>query len=509
MKNDEKARKLLQAPHISEKTTYIDDILTEETIDGFTWGYLAANYDNPRPIPSFHMEMWELCCSDASKVAIAAPREHAKSTAITHAFILTAVLTRVKSFVLLVSSIEGLASEFLMSIKAELEHNQRLRKDYGIKAFLKETETNLIVLMNDGHKFRIQAKGSEQKVRGLKWENKRPDLIVCDDLEEDEQVVSQERREKFRKWFMNALVPCGSDTCSIRVVGTILHLDSMLNRLKTNKAWKFLFYQAHDDNFENLLWPEKFSANRLKEIQLGFIEDGNPEGYSQEYLNQPVDIKRAFFNKDRFYDFDRDSDKEWIKPNLEYFAAADFAISEKEKADFTVIIVGGVDPKGVLHIVDVNRFKGDSEEIIRELILTQKHYAPSLFTFETAQIDKAIGPFLDKEMRKQRIYLNILKVTPTQSKTMRGRSIQAMHKSGSVKYDKKASWYDPFFAELMMVADSGPRGKHDDQFDAFAYLGLTIDQHFEAMSEEEEEEEAYDIAFDDFHDQGRNHVTGY
>jgi len=491
-------------------TIYIDGSLTEETVHGFTGGYLAANYDNPRPIPDFHMEMWELCCSSAPKVAIAAPREHAKSTAITHAFILTAVLSGLKDFVLLVSGTESQASEFLMSIKSELEHNSRLRKDCGVKTFLKETETNIIVLMNDGRKFRIQAKGSEQKVRGIKWENKRPDLIVCDDLEEDEQVMSPERREKFRKWFMNALVPCGSDTCHIRVVGTILHLDSMLNRLMHNKAWKKLFYAAHDDSFEDLLWPEKFSEERLKEIQLGFIEDGNPEGYSQEYLNQPVDIKRAYFKSDYFYDFDRDSDGEWIKPNLEYFAAADFAISEKEKADFTVIIVGGVDPSGILHIVDVNRFKTeDGMLIIDELIATQKHWKPRLFTFETAQIDKAIGSFLDKEMRKRRVYLPIEKVTPTQSKTMRGRSIQAMHRSGAIKYDKKASWWDRFNAELMMVADSGPRGKHDDQFDAFAYLGLTIDQHYEAQSEEEEEEEAYDIAFDEFHDQGRNHVTGY
>ena len=432
------------------------------------------------------------------------------STAITHAFILAAVCLGVKDFVLLVSGTETQASEFLMSIKAELEHNRRLRKDFHIKSFLKETETNIIVLRQDGTKFRIQAKGSEQKVRGIKWENKRPDLIVCDDLEEDEQVMNPERREKFRRWFMNALVPCGSDTCSIRVVGTILHLDSMLNRLMSNKAWKNLFYRAHDDDFENLLWPEKFSEERLQEIQLGFIEDGNPEGYSQEYLNQPVDIKRAFFKKDYFYDFERDKDGEWIKPNLEYFAAADFAISEKEKADFTVIIVGGVDPKGVLHIVDVNRFKTEDGGLIcDELIDTQKHYNPSLFTFETAQIDKAIGSFLDKEMRKQRTFLNIEKVTPTQSKTMRGRSIQAMHRSGAIRYDRKSSWFDPFEAELMMVADSGPRGRHDDQFDAFAYLGLTIDQHYEAQSEEELEDEEYDIAFEEHHDEGRDHTTGY
>jgi len=259
--------------------------------------------------------MWALCCSDAPKAAIAAPREHAKSTAITHAFILAMMLFREKSFCLLVSCTEEQAAGFLGDIKAELNDNPALRKTFGVKKLLKETETNVICLMKDGHKFRIQAKGSEQKVRGIKWLGKRPDLIVGDDLEEDEQVMNPERREKFRRWFQNALLPCGSDTCWVRIVGTILHLDSQLNRLMKNKKWKTLFYEAEDGNFENLLWPEKFSAQRLKDIYEEFLEENNTEGYSQEYRNQPVDIKRAFFNPDYFYDLERDKDGNAILPN--------------------------------------------------------------------------------------------------------------------------------------------------------------------------------------------------
>ena len=92
---------------------------------------------------------------------------------------------------------------------------------------------------------------------------------------------------------------------------------------------------------------------------------------------------------------------------------------------------------------------------------------------------------------------------------MRARSIQAMHKSGAIRYDKEASWYPAFESELMMVADSGPRGRHDDQFDAFAYLGLTLDQHYEAMSDEEIEDELYEEAFEDYTDMGRCQYTGY
>ena len=228
------------------------------------------------------------------------------------------MLLRVKKFCLLVSDTEAQAVEFLGDIKAELTGNDELRKQFHIKDILKDTETNIIVQFEDGNLFRIVAKGSEQKVRGLKWRGKRPDLIVGDDLENDDIVMNPERREKFRRWFMNALLPCGSDTCWVRIVGTILHLDSMLQRILEDDTWETLFYQAHNPDFTEILWPEQFSQERLETIRAGYLAQNDPEGYSQEYLNRPVDVQNAFFNKDYFFDFERDEDKKWLKPNLEY-----------------------------------------------------------------------------------------------------------------------------------------------------------------------------------------------
>jgi hypothetical protein len=135
-------------------------------------------------------------------------------------------------------------------------------------------------------------------VRGLKWRGKRPDLIVGDDLENDEIVMNPERREKFRRWFMNALIPCGSDNCWIRIVGTILHLDSMLQRLIEDNTWTHFFYQAHNPDFSEILWPEQFSRERLEKIRAGYQEQNDLDGYSQEYLNRPVASGNAFFNPD-------------------------------------------------------------------------------------------------------------------------------------------------------------------------------------------------------------------
>jgi predicted phage terminase large subunit-like protein len=162
-----------------------------------------------------------------------------------------------------------------------------------------------------------------------------------------------------------------------------------------------------------------------------------------------------------------------------------------------------------LRNVSINKFRGDADRIIEELLATQKHYKPNVFTFETEKIDKAIGPSLRRAMQRARIYLNINLITPVKSKTTRGKSIQAMHKSGAMRYDLKAEWFPDFYSEMQTITDSGPRGKHDDSFDVLAYIGLTIDAYYEAYSDEEIEEEEYDNFFDDYADQGRCASTGY
>ncbi len=186
--------------------------LSANLVFNFVTTLLLSRFDSPKPIPPLHKELWELCTSEDKQVAIAAPRGFAKSTAITHAYVLAMVLFRQRDYVLIVSDTEGQAVQFLGDIKKELVENDLLRETFGITLtrgkLTKDTESVAICTFDDGKQFRIEVKGSEQKVRGLKWRNKRPNLIVCDDLENDEIVLNEERRLKFRQWFNNALIPC-------------------------------------------------------------------------------------------------------------------------------------------------------------------------------------------------------------------------------------------------------------------------------------------------------------
>jgi predicted phage terminase large subunit-like protein len=460
--------------------------LTADQVYGFTRSLLMSGFDNPQPTPELHIEMWEKCCSSSQFVAFAAPRGHAKSTSITHSYTLAEVLFRNAQFVLLVSDTEGQAVMFLGDIKNELLGNDNLRSLFGIKRFIKDTETDIIVEMDDGHQFRIIAKGSLQKVRGIKWRGKRPDLIIGDDLENDDLVMNEERRDKFRRWVNNALLPALSDDGRCRIVGTILHLDSFLERCmpdfekkdtthtdgirwwssEPDNVWDSVRYQGHNDDFTQLLWPEKFSEARYRAIRKRYVDDGNPEGYSQEYLNYPIDEATAYFQKQDFREWDERDEY------MEYYIGGDLAISEKDKRAFTVFVVAGLTRENKIVVVDVRRFRGNSLEIVDSLFDLQTRYSPELIFLESENIEKSIGPFVDQEMLRRGVFMNIVKENPTKDKTQRARALQARMKAGGVYFDKEADWWPALFNEMVTF----PRGKYMDQVDALSWIGLGLNK---------------------------------
>jgi len=502
-------------------------VIDGHTVEGFVGAVLAKRFDQPAPIPPCHREWWELCTSVHQFVAIAAPRGFAKSTAITHSYTLACALFRERKFILLISGTEAQAILFLNDLKNELRDNTTIHQLFGIPKFLKDAETDAIIEMPDGHKFRILAKGSEQSLRGAKWANKRPDLIICDDIEEDEQVMNKDRREKFRRWFFGALIPARSDNGIVRVVGTILHMDSMLERLmpefqlQTKKRhlfmkyaplkqwcdyplpWKSVKYRAHDDTFEHLLWPEKKAEPELRSIRENYVAQGLPEVYSQEYLNIPIDESVAFFKRG---DFVPQSESDRTKL-LRYYIASDLAISEKDRADYSAFVVGGVDENGILHIVNVIRDRMNALEICDTIFALERLYKPEVFAIEKGQIEKAIGPFLNQEMPKRNIWPQIIGIAPSVDKNQRARSIQARSRARGIRFDKEADWYQTFEDECTRF----PRDKHDDQVDAFAYLGLILDKMVEAPTVDEINEEHYqeEYASSGLFDIGRSATTGY
>lgn len=511
--------------------------LTAALIQGFAGGLLSRTFDEPAPTPDCHLEWWTMCCSPHKRVAIAAPRGHAKSTAVTKCFTLASVLFRVNDYVLVVSDTYNQACLFLGEIKRELTANQDLidlfgiRKDeQGIPVLVMDRENDIIIEMDDGYQFRITAVGSEQKVRGLLWNGKRPNLIVGDDLENDEIVQNPERRVKFRNWIYNALLPCLSERGKVRIVGTVLHMGAFLESLmpkdksensihtdlcvkmkRPMDGWYSARYAANgpDAKFDKVLWPVKWTVARLQEIQQNtYIAHGNPEGYYQEYLNRPIDPHHAFFKKDDFAEMDQ---KHYELPWRHYpcYLSCDLAITTKERRDWCVFGIGSTDEGGQLHIRKVVRDRLDPKEIVDTIIRLKDQYGFGTMLIGKGTLEKAIGPYLREGIRQRNQFLHVEAIPETVDKRQRAQSIRGRMRAGGVLFDKRGKWYPEFESELLQF----DRGTHDDQVDMMSLFGMFLDQLQTAPTSKEIEDEVwYDEHRTSLHDileEGRSPSTGY
>lgn len=503
--------------------------ITSEMLEGFATSMLVPYLDNASEFGWFHKEWWNYCVSNESFVAICAPRGHAKSTVITVIYALATVLFRNRKYVMIVANTEGQAALFLGQIKHILGSSREIQELFGLphdeeRGLLleKDTETDIIGQFKDGDRFRITVKGSEQKLRGLLFDGTRPDLIIMDDILDEELVMNKDRRDKLRKWIYGSLIPCRSETGIIRWVGTPMNLDDPLESLmpKENSkdtvvtdlkvyssikhgAWRTVKYRAHDPQMTTLLWPERKSIQSFKELKEDFTRQGIPEVYSCEYLCNPVDDSIRYFKRTDIHPITKEDEQK----ELRYYISGDFAISQNERADYTALIVAGMDHNGVIHIKDLIRDRMDGLTIVETMLQLQKNYKPEVFGIEETQITKAIGPFLNRAMMESGTFINLLPLKPHKTdKISRARSIQARMRAGGVKFDTSAHWFETLEDELLTF----PRAKHDDIVDALSYIGIIVDKMIEGRSKEEIEDDDYlDEYEESMIDVGRSSTTGY
>jgi hypothetical protein len=165
-------------------------------------------------------------------------------------------------------------------------------------------------------------------------------------------------------------------------VGTILHNDSLLESLMPKKhqrgytvdplktwlkdkdgkprqmaGWVSMKYKAHTPDFKSILWQSNYDSKFFRELRQEYMEQGIPDVYSQEYLNTPIDESMAYFKRADFRDFS-DVDRNIIgspgwQKHFSFYIGTDLAVSSKEVSDWSVFVVGGVDEKGYLWILDV------------------------------------------------------------------------------------------------------------------------------------------------------------
>lgn len=240
--------------------------------------------------PAFHQEMLELLYSNHPLVAMMAFRGGGKSTYIEEYALLTA-LFRDSVFVLLVGPKWESACERLAPIRSELETNDMIIELFGDQKASPWTMGELVL----ANGVKIQAVGAGQSMRGKKHNDERPDMALIDDLEDEENIRTEESRDRTERWLTGTLLPALHPTGrKVRFVGTAIHPKSLIIKKCNDPLWKSRVFPIlnidPETGEEKSAWPSRFPLEWVKDQEKQYLNAGRYLEFQQEYMCRAEDI---------------------------------------------------------------------------------------------------------------------------------------------------------------------------------------------------------------------------
>lgn len=214
-------------------------------------------------------------------------RELAKSTR-TMEDVLKLTLTGKKRNVILVSNSEDNAIRLLDPYRAELESNQRIINDYGVqKTTGKWSDAEFKT--KKGVAFR--ALGAGQSPRGSKNDNIRPDVILIDDIDTDQDCLNPDIIEKKVNWIFDALIPTRAINIPLLIIacGNIIAEYCCMTELN-KKADHVDIVNIRTNGVSS--WKEKNSEEHIDRV-LSIMPHSSVQ---KEYFNNPLTSGRIFKN---------------------------------------------------------------------------------------------------------------------------------------------------------------------------------------------------------------------
>ncbi len=293
----------------------------------------------------FQREMFQFTENEKIKnLVIIAFRGSGKSTIVNLSYPLWSILGKPqKKFVLLVGQTQHQARQHLKNLRRELESNALLRKDLG--PFKEDDEWSTSSLLIPKHDARIMAVSMEQSVRGIRHNQYRPDLIICDDIEDLSSVKTKEGRNKTYDWLTSEVIPAGDQNTRLIMIGNLLHEDSVIMRMKekirkNEMTGRYKAYPVARNN--KALWHGKYP--NAKAIKAEEKRVGNHIAWQREFMLRIIpDEGQIVLPEDiHYYEDLPQENHDKNSENSVYFRfpaiGTDLSISQKNSADYTAFI---------------------------------------------------------------------------------------------------------------------------------------------------------------------------
>jgi predicted phage terminase large subunit-like protein len=394
-------------------------------------------------------------------VVVAAPREFAKTTITSFGYVLHQICHRLRHFIIIASDTEDLASDLTGYLYLELLHNERLKCDFG-ELVRDHWAVDDFVTLTD---VRLEARGRGQRLRGLKHKQHRPDLIILDDVENDQQAKSPDLVKKLLSWITGAVYPAIEASGSLFWIGTILARKSALytaihSEEEPWRHWTRRIYRAlnedpgRQDAAPTSLWPSRHPVATLLEQKrlMGSL------AFNREKQNDPVD-EEGFFQEAwfRFYHPADLSGKDLIVAGF-----FDPSVGTGETADYKAVLTVGLERREMIfYVLDAYIRRGSLDEALRAAFIRHEQWNYWLFGVEDNLFQRLLLREFDRLSKERGVVLPVRGVTARTAKETRISRLSALVERGQIRFCRGQGNQDLLLEQLLYfpaktVHDDGP-----------------------------------------------------
>lgn len=367
-------------------------------------------------------------------------------------------------------------------LRAQVERNKFWRDTFGLEPGRKWEETQVEIKHNVfNHTIWILAAGITGSLRGINFDDYRPDLIIVDDPQTDEMAATQEQREKVTDLILGAVKNSLASTtdepnAKLAMAITPQHQDDISQQALKDEQWSSYVFPCWTKPTMDLTIPEQISSW--------------PEQFPTEVLRAD---KSAAAARNRLSIFTREMECRLISQELAQFKPAWLNIRENSasapRGSFAVLGIDPVPPPsdvqkakglagkdweaqyvwglhgGNYHLLDFARNRGHEPSWSVATALGLAHrWRVARIVVEAVAYQRVLKWMIEQEMRRRGVYFTVV---PLVDKTRKfARIVNVL--SGLATAGKL--WIGPehtIFAE--QFAAYGPTyGGVDDDLDASA-----------------------------------------
>lgn len=461
------------------------DITVEEAVRlGAVNSEFYSHFWFPRafrvPSPPKHKEMWD-ALEDPNHpfVNFCSFRGSAKTT-LCRTFLSKRVAYAISKTILVVGVRSEAASRTINWLRNNVERNKPWASAFGLRKGRKWGETECEIIHDvDGSVIWLVGVGITGDIRGINFDDYRPDLILLDDPLDDESVITLEQREK--SWnIINSALKNGlrsrieEPNAKLAFLQTIIDNDDAAARASKSDGWHTIVFPCWTDETQDLpidlqesSWPEMYPTETLRQDKRNAIKDNTFSAWSREWECKLTNPALASFKP------------EWLQTGLPPSHGTRLVVidpvpppSDREirknlqGKDFEcIMVVARVAGKYYAVEHRTNRGHDPNWTTATALELAYRHRAVRIVV-ETVGYQKALGHMLRQEMQRKRMYYSIEEWphpgAPRLSKMNRivnslaGVSSQGMLFCAPTMLDLRSQW------------DMYPQVPHDDVIDALS-----------------------------------------